>query len=227
MKKTIICGKNSVIDAINSNLSIRKIYLLKPFSFSKSINYEIITREEMDKITNLNHQGFIAILEEEFNYYPIDQMIRNKPNIILILDHIEDPHNLGAIIRTANACGVSNIIIPKDRAAQVNSTVLKVSSGGIVNMKIAKSNSLQSTIDKLKKNNYWIYATSISNGVAYDKVTYNFPLTIIIGNEGKGVSSTLLKQSDQNLFIPMRGTVQSLNVSVATGIILFEIMKKN
>lgn len=225
MEKTIICGKNSVIDAINNNLKIEKIYLLKPFNFSKKINFEILSKEDMGKLTNLNHQGFIAILENDFNYHPIDRMIKSKPKIILILDHIEDPHNLGAIIRTANACGISNIIIPKDRSAHVNSTVLKVSSGGIVNMNISKSNSLQSTIDKLKKSGYWIYATSINNGVEYNKIFYNKPLAIILGNEGKGISSTLLRQADQNIFIPMKGTIQSLNVSVAAGIILFEITK--
>lgn len=224
--KKIICGKKSVIDAIKSNIDIEKIYSIKPLKFKTNIKTEIITKEQMNLLTKLNHQGIIAILKNNFNYFDINQMLKIKPNIILVLDHIEDPHNLGAILRTANAAGIKNIIIPDKRSAQINNTVLKISSGGFVDMNISKVKSIQTYIDKLKELNYWIYATSLTDGQDYTKVKYNFPIVVILGNESKGVSKTLLKMSDQNIYIPMKGTVQSLNVSVATGIILFEIIKK-
>lgn len=221
-----ICGKNSVLDAIENGIEIEILYLLKPsFTLNNKVKTKIISKEEMDSMTNLNHQGYLAILKKPFNYCDINSIINDKPKIILIIDHIEDPHNLGAIIRSANAAGVKHIILPKQRCAQINETVIKISSGGIVGMKIAKVNSLQSIIQKLKSNDYWIYATAIENGNHYRESNYNFPLALIVGNEGKGVSKSLLNQSDQNIFIPMNGTVQSLNVSVATGIILFEIIK--
>lgn len=221
-----ICGKNSVLDAISNGVVVKTLYVLKPIMLkNKSIDIRVISKDEMDKITKLNHQGFIAILNDEFSYFSLDELIKKKPNIVLVLDHIEDPHNLGAIIRTVNASGIKHIVIPKNRAAKITETVLKVSSGGIVGINIVLVNSLQAVVKKFKKNNYWIYASSVEKGISYNKVSYNFPLVIVIGNESKGVSRTLLKQSDQKIFIPMIGTVQSLNASVATGIILFEIIK--
>ena len=225
--KHIICGKNSVLDALKAKIKIKKIWTLKPLDFKTNVEVEIVSRNELDQITNLNHQGIIAFLEQGFNYHDINKIIKKQPKIVLILDHIEDPHNLGAILRSANAAGIQDIIIPDKRASLVNDTVLKVSSGGFNNLNIAKVNSLQVIVEKLKNNGYWIYATAIEKGSDYSKVKYNFPLAIIVGNEAKGVSNTLLKMSDQNIFIPMFGTVQSLNVSVATGILLFEIIKQN
>lgn len=222
-----ICGKNSVLEAIENNVPIDTLYVLKLLKLkNKSIKIKVITKDEMNEITNLNHQGYVAMLKTNFQYSSIDDILNSRPPIVLVVDHIEDPHNFGAIIRSANAAGIRHIIIPKERSVNVNETVIRISSGGIVDMKIIRVNSLQSTIDKLKQNNYWIYASAIEKGMKYDEVNYNFPLAIIVGNESKGVSKTLLKQSDQNIFIPMNGTVQSLNVSVATGIILFEIIKK-
>lgn len=225
-----ICGKNSVIDALKNKVRIKKLYIVN-FSkidkeLLKGIDFEVISKEEMDKMSSLNHQGFLAILENQFSYSSYEEIIKEQPKIILVLDHIEDVNNFGSIIRSANAAGIKHIVIPKERSVQVTETVLKVSSGGIINMKIVRVNSLQTILDRLKKNNYWIYASAIEKGSDYSKVKYNFPLVIVVGNENKGISRTILKQSDQNIFIPMNGSVQSLNVSVATGILLFEIIKK-
>ncbi len=226
----LVCGKNSVLDAINNNLKISKIYTLKFFNienpkFDKS-KIEIVSKEFLDELTRENHQGIVAIIENNFQYCNLEKIIKDKPQIILMLDHIEDPHNLGAILRTANAAGVKHIIIPDKRSADINETVLKVSSGGFINMNIAKVPSLQPVVEKLKSQNYWIYASAINEKAQdYSKVQYNAPLVLIVGNEAKGVSNTLLKASDQLIYINMFGTVQSLNVSVATGILLFEIVK--
>ncbi len=225
-----ITGKNSVLDAISSQTRINKIYatyqyqdILEKFN----IPYQIVNKSELDKIVTTNHQGIIAEVDDYFSYCSIEEIINKKPQIILILDHIEDINNLGSILRTANAAGVFNIIIPDKRAAQINDKVLKISSGGFVKMNICKTPSIQATIDKLKKHNFWIYASCISeNSQTYFKTQYNFPLALIVGNEAKGISSTIKKASDQLIYIPMHGTVQSLNVSIATGILLFNIIKK-
>ena len=231
--KQLICGKNSVLDALKNGVKVKTLFLLKTSNVNlndwifKGVKIKFISRDQMNLMTDLNHQGYVAILEENFNYTSLEQTIKDQPKIILILDHIEDPHNLGAIIRSANAAGIKHLIIPKNRAVDVNSTVWKVSSGGLVDFKITKVNSLQATLNKLKENNYWIYASALeTNSFDYSQIDYNFPLTIIIGNEASGVSKTLLKQSDQIIHIPLYGTVQSLNASVASGIILFEIIKK-
>ena len=224
----IICGKNSVIDAVKNNLKIEIIYSLKELSFDiKNIPYKIVDKQFLDNLTTLNHQGVVAILKENFSYVSFESIIKDEPKVILILDHIEDSHNFGAIIRSANAAGIKHIIIPDKRSVAVNDAVLKISSGGFVGMKIIKCPSLQPVIEKLKKNNYWIYASALNEQAQdYSKVNYNFPLAIIVGNEAKGISKTIEKQSDQLIYIPMYGTVQSLNVSVATGILLFELIKK-
>lgn len=223
----LICGKNSVLEAIKNNLKIKILYVLKPIKIdNKKIQIKVISRNEMDLLTDLNHQGYIAVLETNFQYCSLEQIIKIKPEIILLLDHIEDPHNLGAIIRSANAAGVNHIIIPKNRAADITNTVWKISSGGLINMKIAKVNSLQVAIEKLKSNDYWIYVSALDFGAKeYSKTNYNFPLVIVIGNEGSGASKSVIKQSDEKIFIPIKGSVQSLNASVATGILIFEIIK--
>lgn len=218
----LLCGKNTVLEAIENNLDIKTIYLLKEQNnITSKIKTKIITKDEMNQMTQLNHQGFVAILNE-FKYYSIESIFEDKPKIILILDHLEDPQNFGSILRTANATGIKHIIIPNVRSVDVNETVFRVSSGGIVGLKIIKVNSLQATITKLKKEMFWIYATALdSNATEYNEVKYNFPLALIVGNEGKGISKPLLKEADQTIFIKMDGTVQSLNVAVATGIFLF------
>ena len=222
----LICGKNSVRDVLAGQMSITKIYTANELGFDVDSEIEVIItdKKDLNRMTTLNHQGLIAELAH-MNYYSVEELLEDKPSKVLVLDHIQDPHNFGAIIRTANAAGVKHIIIPKDRAALVTDVVMKISSGGIVGMKIIKVGSLNSTIKKLKEGGFWIYATAIENGSDITDVTFNFPMALIVGNEGKGVSRPLLKMSDQNVFIKMNGTVQSLNVSVATGVALFKIME--
>lgn len=224
----LICGKNSVFDAIKNKIKIEKIYSIKPIEIDENIDIEIVDKNFLDNLTKLNHQGIAAIISGSFTYASLETILKDKPKIILILDHIKDSHNFGAIIRTANAANINHIIIPDKRSVEVNEAVLKVSSGGFVGMKIAKVSSLQATIEKLKKNEYWIYSSALNeNAKNYHKVIYNFPLAIIVGNEAKGISKTTEKASDELIYIPMKGSVQSLNVSVATGILLFELTKED
>ncbi|WP_338822653.1 23S rRNA (guanosine(2251)-2'-O)-methyltransferase RlmB [Mycoplasmopsis felifaucium] len=232
MKELYLCGRNSVIDAIKSNLQIKEIYTiskshadkLKEFS-----NYKIVVKDAkfFDDFSNENHQGYIAVLKN-FPIYDLDTIKRDCPQNILILDHIQDPHNLGAIIRTTNAAGIKHLIIPVDRAADITPTTLKISSGGFVGLKIIKVKSIVATIEKLKKWGFWIYASTLaSNSVPYNKIEYNKPTCLIVGNEETGISKSVENAADQLIYIEQKGSVQSLNASVATGILLFELIKND
>lgn len=222
-----ISGKNSVLEAIRHQIPLKKIYVLKQWTLLEKPNVPIIvtTKQHLDLLSDYqNHQGFVAQMHE-YNYINFEEIIKDKPQKILILDHIQDPQNLGAIIRNANAAGVRHLIIPKDRAVKINPTVLKVASGGQINLKIARVNSLSNVVEKLKKSGTWIYASSLDKR-AKDLSTitaFNYPLALIVGNEKTGVSKTLLNLADEIIKINLQGTVQSLNVAVATGIMLFRI----
>ncbi|UVD81463.1 23S rRNA (guanosine(2251)-2'-O)-methyltransferase RlmB [Mycoplasma iguanae] len=221
----LICGKNSVLDAIKNKYPIKTLYLIKQPSFSlpHTIKLLILPKEQLDLMTSENHQGFIAEIDD-IKYYDLNIIKKELPQKILILDHITDPHNFGAILRTANASGLTYIIFPKERSVTINDTVLKVSSGGFINLKFIKVNSLVASIEKLKKWNFWIYVTNLSAKASdINKINFNYPLALVLGSEKNGVSKSILKMSDQDVYIPLKGTVQSLNVSVAAGIILFKI----
>ena len=177
-----------------------------------------------------NCQGVIAIVPP-FEYCEIEDILqyaeqKEEEPFILILDGIEDTHNLGAIIRTAETAGIHGIIIPKRRAASVNSTVSKVSCGAVEYMKIARVNNITDSIKKLKEAGLWICGTSISTEKYYFDQDLTGPMAIVIGNEGKGMSDLVEKNCDYLVKIPMMGKVESLNASVSTGIIIYEALKQ-
>ena len=221
-----IYGKNSVLDAIKENYPIKKLYLLNDHKNKvKFDNVKYLTNYEMNKLINGNHQGYIAEIEE-YKYHDIGSIFKDKPQFVLMLDHIQDPQNFGAIIRSASAFSVKHIIIPKDRSVSITPTVLKTSSGGFTNAKIIKTGSLFDAINQLKKNGFWVYATTLDEKAKkLNNARFNFPLCLIMGNEEKGISNTLLNASDEKIYIPQSSNIQSLNVSVATGILLYEIAK--
>ena len=185
----------------------------------------------MEKIANnKNYQGVIAFVPP-FSYCEIEDILeyakeKNEEPFVLILDGIEDPHNLGAIIRTAETAGMHGIIIPKRRSASVNSTVSKVSSGAVEYMKIARVTNITDAIDKLKKEGLWICGTDINTDKYYYNQDLTGPIGIVIGNEGKGISDKVKKNCDFLVKIPMMGKVTSLNASVSTGIIIYEALKQ-
>ena len=188
-------------------------------------------KKDMEKIANnKNYQGVIAFVPP-FSYCEIEDILeyakgKNEEPFVLILDGIEDPHNLGAIIRTAETAGMHGIIIPKRRSASVNSTVSKVSSGAVEYMKIARVTNITDAIDKLKKEGLWICGTDINTDKNYYNQDLTGPIGIVIGNEGKGISDKVKKNCDFLVKIPMRGRVTSLNASVSTGIIIYEALKQ-
>ena len=189
----------------------------------QNVNIKYLEKNEMDKMIDGLHQGIILEVND-FEYNDIDEMIEDD-SLIVILDHIEDPHNFGAIIRTCEAAGVKGIIIPKDRSVEVNATVIKVSTGAIKNMKIAQVTNLNRTIEYLKKEGFWIVGTDME-GTNYYDIDYKGKTAIVIGNEGSGMSRLVSENCDFIAKIPMKGTTNSLNASVATGIVVFEAVKQ-
>ena len=209
--KKVICNKN-----FNENdiLSLVKKYNL-PLEFKE--------KYELDKLAKNNHQGIIMITSD-FNYTDLDELINNS-NKLLILDHLEDPHNLGAIIRTVEASGIDGIIIPKNRTVDVNETVMKTSVGALFNVKVCQVTNLNQTIKTLKKEGFWIIGTDM-DGEDYSSVNYPDKLVLIIGNEGFGISRLIKESCDYIVKIPMKGKINSLNASVAAGIMIYEIIRK-
>ena len=235
-------GRNAVLELLESNKDINKIYITKG-ELKGSINKIIAMasekkviivqkdKKQMDMMAQSeNYQGVIAIVPP-YEYSEVEDILevakeRNEEPFILILDGIEDTHNLGAIIRTAETAGVHGIIIPKRRAAQVNSTVSKVASGALQYMKIARVNNITDTISKLKDNGIWVCGTTIDAEKYYYDQDLTGPLAIVIGNEGKGISDLVKRNCDFSVKIPMKGKVTSLNASVSTGIIVYEAVKQ-
>ena len=235
-------GRNAVLELLESDKDINKIYIAKgerKGSINKIIaiaNEKKVIIVEKDKrqmdmmAQSENYQGVIAIVPP-YEYVEIEDILevakeRQEDPFILILDGIEDTHNLGAIIRTAETAGVHGIIIPKRRAAGVNSTVSKVACGAIQYMKIARVNNISETIKKLKDYGLWICGTAIDAQNYYFNQDLKGPIAIVIGNEGKGISDLVKKNCDFNVKIPMCGKVTSLNASVSAGIITYEVLKQ-
>ena len=223
----LVYGKNVAIEVFNKNIKVKKIYIQENFdsNFIKDINRYSVTvlkKHEMDKKFKGLHQG-IALDIEDYKYTDINSFKFND-SLVVMLDHLEDPHNFGAIIRTCEAAGVDLIIIPEDRSVSINSTVIKTSVGTLFNVKIAKVKNLVNTINFLKKNGFWIVGTDMK-GTDYDKIDYKGNTCIICGNEGTGMSRLVRENCDFIATINMLGEVNSLNASVATGIILFEAIK--
>lgn len=214
-----VYGKN-VAKEINSK--IEKVYVANNFKdkeILKNIKAPIVyvDKNKLDKMVDGVHQGIVLKIAD-YEYKDISEL---NSDIVVMLDHLEDPHNFGAIIRTCEAAGIKDIIIPKDRSVKVNSTVMKTSAGCLDRVNIYEVTNLVQTISYLKKNNYWIIGTDM-NGTDYKNIDYKGKIVIIIGNEGNGMSRLVKESCDFIASIPMQGEVNSLNASVAAGIIIFE-----
>lgn len=227
-----IYGKNVAIEAIKKNKKIQKAYIYNDFNDRNLISaiqnlkicIKFCTKMELDKLVKGNHQGIILSVPD-YQYCHLEDLLYEENPLLVILDHLEDPHNLGAIIRTCEAAGVNGIIIPKDRSVDVNSTVIKVSAGAIENINVCMVTNLNQTINELKKKGFWIVGTDMV-GTDYTKIDYKGKTAIIIGNEGNGMSKLVENSCDFIATIPMNGKINSLNASVATGIIVFEAIKQ-
>ena len=224
-----VFGKNVVRELLSSPSKIKKIYLSNTFKDkdliqeikNKKVHYETMDSYAMDKLEK-NNQGIMAII---LDYEYQDESIIYDYDNILILDHLEDPHNFGAIIRTCESAGIKLIIIPKDRGVDVSPTVMKTSTGALEYVNIVRVNNLVNVINKLKEHNYFIYGAE-ADGIDYKKVSYADKCVLVIGSEGNGLSNLVRKNCDEIISLPMKGHVNSLNASVAAGILIYNIIEK-
>jgi len=227
----LICGTNLVKAAINEGVKLLNLYIytenkeMISFSKEKGISFQKVDKIFLDKKMS-NHQGVIAEIKE-FKLYDLKEIINpSKSSLIVMLEGLEDPHNLGAVLRTADAAGVDGIIIPKNRSVKLNSTVAKVSTGAIFSVKTVEVVNFVQTIEKLKAAGYWIVgAEATVNSSDYRSIKYDMPTVLVIGSEGKGISRLVSSKCDFLVQIPMRGKVNSLNASVSAGILIYEIKK--
>ena len=235
-------GRNSVIELLESGKDINKIFIEKGekhgsihkiIAMAKEkrvITVEKDKRQMEEMAQNKNYQGVIALVPP-FEYCEIEDILdkakeKGEDPCVLILDGIEDPHNLGSIIRTAETAGVHGVIIPKRRAVGVNSTVAKVSAGAVEHMLVARVTNITDAIEKLKKEGLWIWGTDINTDKYYYEQDLTGPIGIVIGNEGSGMSNKVTKNCDFLVKIPMMGKVTSLNASVSAGIVIYETLKQ-
>jgi 23S rRNA (guanosine2251-2'-O)-methyltransferase len=226
----LIYGKNSCREVLDKNISIKKIYLQVDFKDNdilssiknKNLNVISLTKNKMNDLVDGVHQGIILDVPD-YKYGNIEDIF-GENKFIVMLDHLEDVHNFGAIIRTCEAAGVDGIIIPSDREVLVNPTVIKTSVGTAYDVNIIKVVNLVDTIKLLKDNGYWIVGTSLMTDTDYKDVDYSGNICLVIGNEAKGMSHLVSKNCDYNVKIPMYGKTNSLNASVAAGIMIYEII---
>ena len=240
----IVYGKNSVAELLrNSPQEVKKIMVSEDFDVSSDPRTNASIRKFRIKLSRLpknaitdvckspNHQG-IAAEVSDFSYSSVEEMLgtarkRQENVFLLILDHVEDPHNLGAVIRTADFLGVHGIVIPADRACDVNPTVVKISSGASANIKVARETNLGRVIDSLKRKGVWIAGADADSGDVICGFDFaSLDIAVVIGNEGRGMRSKIKQRCDFLLSIPREGKVESLNASVAAGIFLYEVYRQ-
>ena len=228
----LVYGRNVSVDLLKKKKKIKKVILQEGFhddlifSLIENNNCDVVYRskKEIDNLCSGVHQGIILDIPD-FMYDNLNDFITRDEDFVVILDHLEDPHNLGAIIRTCEAAGVKSIIIPKDRQVLINSTVMKTSVGTLDNVNVVLVSNISSSIDILKENGYWVVGTALDDSIDYRKIDYSGKIALIIGNEGTGMSNLVTKKCDFIAKIPMYGTTNSLNASVAAGIMIYEVIR--
>lgn len=242
VREDLIEGRNAVIEAIKSNNNTIEQILIakgdKEGSIIKLLNMakekrlviKEVDRRKLDGMSETGaHQGVIAVITP-YQYFTIEDILdeakkKNEDPFIIVLDEIEDPHNLGSIIRTAELCGAHGIVIPKRRNVGITPTVYKSAAGAVEHMKIAKVANINQAIDKIKESGIWVYGADIRGREYSYETNFSGPCAIVIGNEGMGMSKLTAQKCDKLIKIPMVGTINSLNASVAGGIMMYEVMK--
>lgn len=223
----LVCGKN-VLKETPTN-KIHKVYLKENFKDQsiidylkeQKIHYEFVPIFRLDKMVDANHQGIVIDIDD-FTYSSLDEIY--DEDFVVCLDHLEDPHNLGAIIRTCECAGIKSIIIPKDRSIRVNETVMKISAGAINNIKVVLVSNINNALQKLQEKYFFVY-TADMDGKDYRQVDYASKKVLVIGAEGAGVSKLTRKISDEIISIPMYGKINSLNASVSAAILIYGMIR--
>lgn len=243
MDEQYIAGRNPVIEILKSGKEIEKLYIQKGelqgsinkiigMAKDKNIHIQEVNRKKLDELSQGNiHQGVVALVGT-YKYATVDDILdrakaRNQPPFIIILDEIEDPHNLGAIIRTAECAGVHGVVIPKRRSALINQTVYRSSAGAVEHTLVAKVNNLNNTIKELKDKGLWIYGADMDGENFHFNTSFEGAIGLVIGNEGKGLSRLVKENCDVIVKIPMLGKISSLNASNAAAILIYEVVRQN
>lgn len=242
MSEEFIAGKNPIIEALRSGHPIHKIWIAegsqkgqmtKVLQIAKEKNILVQTapkKKLASLLGNENHQGIVASVAA-YEYAEIEDIFeraaeKNEQPFFLVLDELEDPHNLGSILRTADACGAHGVIIPKRRAVGLTQTVAKASTGAIEYVPVVRVTNISRTMDELKKQGVWFAGTDASAKEDYRSAAFDMPLGLVIGSEGKGMSRLVKEKCDFLIYIPMVGSVTSLNASVAASLLMYEVYRK-
>lgn len=243
MHDDIIMGKNAIKEALNNNLTLNKVLLKESIKSdivieeillelkNKKVPFSWVPQKKIDQVCETKkNQGIIAYVSP-YNYKSLEDILevaeqKGEPHFILLLDGVEDPHNLGALIRTAETAGVHGIVIPKHRATGITPTVSKVSAGAISYMKIHRCGNLAQVIETLKEKQIWVYGMEGSGKAYHYQTNLTGHIAIVLGSEGKGLSNNITKNCDEIIKIPMAGQITSLNVSASGAIIMHEILKQ-
>ncbi len=239
--KEMIAGKNPVLEALRSTRDINKIWIaegvkkngikeLLDMASERRIVVQFVPKQKIDNLSSENHQGVVASVAA-YNYAELDDIFkiaeeRGEDPFIMILDELEDPHNLGSIMRTADAVGAHGIIIPRRRSVSLTAVVAKSSTGAIEYIPTVRVNNLSQTVDELKERGVWIAGTDAKGSQDYRRMDATLPLAVIIGSEGKGMSRILKEKCDFLYNLPMVGHVTSLNASVAASLLMYEVYRK-
>jgi 23S rRNA (guanosine2251-2'-O)-methyltransferase len=239
----LIEGRHPVLERLKANKPINKIILAKTAGHSDIIDeivrlakqnrvvFEFVDKQALDRVSlTRKHQGVIA-LAAAHEYVEVEDLLsaahaKGEPPFIILLDGIEDPHNLGAIIRTADAAGAHGVVILKHRAVGLTSVVSKVSAGAIEHISVARVNNLNDVIKKLKEQRLWIVGLDEAGDMELSKVDFKLPVALVIGKEGKGLSRLVKENCEMLVRIPMKGKINSLNASVAAGVVMYEVVRQ-
>lgn len=240
-EEELIIGKNPVLQALKSGRSVNKVLLSDQLNkqlasqfvqVCKQANTFIqkVPRKKLDQLANGNHQGVVAYVAS-YTYASIDDLFtqakkKGEEPFFVILDELEDPHNLGSILRTADATGVHGVIIPKRRSVGLTATVAKTAAGALEHVPVARVTNIPNTIDALKKENVWVVGTEATASEDYRTLDGQMPIALVVGNEGKGISRLVKEKCDWTVCLPMKGRISSLNASVACSLLLYEVYRK-
>ncbi|MFD1363507.1 23S rRNA (guanosine(2251)-2'-O)-methyltransferase RlmB [Lentibacillus salinarum] len=241
MDQDIIIGKNPVIEALTSERSVNKVLAsehlnqslfgkLQHLSKKKGTTLQRTPKKKLDQLASGNHQGVIAYVAS-YSYVSMDDLYakaesKQEAPFFIILDQLEDPHNLGSILRTADAAGAHGVIIPRRRSVGLTATVAKTAAGALEHIPVVRVTNIANTIDALKAQNVWVVGTDADGSEDYRLLDGGLPLALVIGNEGKGMSRLVKDKCDWTVSLPMRGHVSSLNASVACSLLLYEVYRK-
>lgn len=240
LEAEIIAGKNPVLEALRSGRDMNKVWIAEgiqknsvseivKLAKEKGLIVQFVPKKKLDQLTEVNHQGVVASIAA-YRYAELDELFeraadRKEDPFFIILDELEDPHNLGSIMRTADATGVHGIIIPKRRSVGLTGVVAKSSTGAIEHIPVVRVNNLAQTVEELKSRGVWIAGTDAKGSADYRRMDATLPLAIIIGSEGKGMARLLKEKCDFLYHLPMLGHVTSLNASVAAALLMYEVVR--